>query len=447
MTISTLEEEGDVVILGELNSKLGKGFVFLGEERPVKDLSVQEILDLPLVLLLEVMDRHIGKSHVQVAGCISLAMFAADKEVNLDSFHVLFRVLIEHPGEPLVQRLGCKALKVMSDSQSLCAGIAETGVDTVHSAMRHADGETQRWCCGALSNLTTLHSCRKRCVELCVVESLCGAMRYDDEELQQWCLATLQNLTLTKAGSREIVCMNGETHIHHALRRYPENDNVQRLGRSLLQRLALHGTGGTYPLAVMRRDDVRSQRNGCRALAGLGDAERRRMVALGGIDAVKAAMGRHPRDLPVQLWSCRALHNLMYDEESRDEVGDFNGIRLIHGALWTFPKDLELQQSGLDVLAKLVSSQAIGRRVGDLNGVEVVLGAMVQFRADTVVQELGLTALSLLTHSDDALMKIKYLEGEILVEQAMRQLSSSETSTIGRKTLNKLARAGSCSKL
>uniref|UniRef100_A0A7S1A402 Uncharacterized protein n=1 Tax=Noctiluca scintillans TaxID=2966 RepID=A0A7S1A402_NOCSC len=418
--------------------------IFLGEEfDPIEDPKEEDIIGFPLKAVLDVMEQHVKQGGVQVAGCIALSNFALHPSSKLcsDSIRALRRAITEHPKNVLVQRLACKTLKTISDVQNHSSIEKLLSVEVVQRVLKeHAeDAETVKWCCGLLRNLTLHHSTRQSNAVTCITSSLSAMSKFpDNEELQLWCLGALNHLALSNAGCQEILSQNGTSCVRRAMRLFPDGE-LQGLGRKLLLRLAINDSaGGQVAVMHARLKDVRAQRNGCRVLASLGDPVRRRVVELGAIRVVKSALRAHSRDYHVLLWGCRALDNLAFDSETREEVGDPDGVRLVHAGMWAFPKDLELQRSGLSALSNLALSRDVSKRIGDLNGVEVVHGAMVAFRTDTSVQTTGLSALSLLMQSDDALMRMKYLEGETVVQEAMRHLHDHTSRAVGQKTMGKL---------
>jgi len=395
--------------------------------------------------MLEMMQRNIANSEIQVQCCIAMATLE-EHGMEVECIRSLRVAMLAHPSVLLVQRLGCRALKYFSDDGASVQVEELFGVGLVHWTMQQykSDAETQKWCCGLLRNLTLLHSARHQCVQLCVVQSLCSAMKAFpmNEELQIWCLGALNNLALSNDSCKEMLSLNGPGRVHSATRAFPNNVDIQKACGSLLQRLALNdGAYGQIAVIRTRSSDGRAQRNACKALANLSDdvCRRQRIVDLSGVDALKLAMRDHPKDIKVQQWGCKAMFNLAFDEDSRKEVGDFDGIRLIHGALWTFPKDLDVQRCGLGALSNLAQVDHIAQRIVDLNGIEAVFGAMKEFDSDPLIQEFGLSALAKLARGEDNLLKMRYLDTDSLLEHATKVVTDEMSRTLAATTKSKLS--------
>jgi hypothetical protein len=106
------------------------------------------------------------------------------------------------------------------------------------------------------------------------------------------------------------------------------------------------------------RNESAVQYRGCRALAYLAyqsSGNQAAIVEAGGIDAVTAAMNRFSNDKNVQRYGCRALYNLMVDDNVTNQaaIREAGGNELVTAAMSRLSDESDLQRLGCAILTAL----------------------------------------------------------------------------------------------
>lgn len=271
-----------------------------------------------------------------------------------------------HPEDAIVQASGCGALTQIGAEHHWAPATPETGttqengtpvntlrianawgVEAVVSAMQHhpEDAIVQASGCGALQNIGVAERTELRIAEVGGVEAVVAAMDGfpEDPDVQASGCGALQNigipsreteLRIAKSGGLEAIVM--------AMGNHAEDPMIQACGCGALQNVSfapenkskIRRIGGIEAVVRAMKNhegDAQIQASGCAVLENLqhGDRpetrvngilvpeawndtteSRTRIVALGGVEAVEAAMSAHPDNAVVQEEGVRLLMDM-----------------------------------------------------------------------------------------------------------------------------------------
>lgn len=145
-----------------------------------------------------------------------------------------------------------------------------------------------------------------------------------------------------------------------AMTLHQENAAIQLQGSAALANLTF---GGMYKsishiravLAALQHHQGDASVQGCAALAGLSsNAENKiKMASEGGIDTIMTAMYQHEGATKVQLYGCRVLRLLAFNNTANQEliVSDCGGIRAIMADMRRHEENKDSQEETSPTLA------------------------------------------------------------------------------------------------
>jgi len=375
----------------------------------------QEMMNLGGVeITTRAMRTHMSSQEVQRAGCALLEHLSSCEEGCrlLDSVggaELLHLAMSGHLADAEVQRFCCRSLANLAQHEGKSTTSRLAGMRLVLQSMkRHEeDVEVQRAACEALSSLSLCRSIRQNVGELGGVEAVLNAMsgHRQDAHVQQTACRALW-IFLLNEGNRKLHVEDVILLVVQAMDLHMDVQ-VQSAACAVLQNLALHHQnrplivefGGLGALLVaMRRypNEVDVQRWGGGALGNLSrDPEiRPYFVDVNGAELVVSAMENHKNDPQVLLACGSVLWNLALDKHGCQLIGDHHGIHVVTQALRNHPMSVEVTRMSCGVLWKLALNAENVRRIQELGGDDLAQEALEKHLTDDEVHRLATEALA-----------------------------------------------------
>jgi len=219
------------------------------------------------------------------------------------------------------------------------------------------------------------------------------------------------------------------------MHREPLNLTLQEMSCALLEELALNVSGkGAISahsgieaiIAAMARHPGSAYLQEC-ASGALGNqalrAEecQRTIIAGGGINAVVLGMKEHPQASGLQEKGSWALEQLALTGDGRLQIADSGGIAAIVHAMQVHPLNQQVQEHGCMLLGNMAFETSFRRWICNSGGVRAVVDSMQNHLEDAVIQENACFALHNIACSDSCMLPIVECGGLDAVVQTMQQ--------------------------